>query len=905
MTAVDPALRTTRTTCPYCGVGCGVLATPGGEGRAAIAGDPEHPANFGRLCSKGSALGETLGLEDRLLYPMIRCSKGTMERVVWADALDHVAHRFNHIIARDGPGAVAFYLSGQLLTEDYYVANKLMKGFIGSANVDTNSRLCMASSVAGHRRAFGADTVPGCYDDLDQADLLVLVGSNAAWCHPVLFQRMVANRQNRGARIVVIDPRRTETTEDADLFLGVKPGTDTALFSGLLVHLAEAGVLDSDYIERHTGGFDDALARARAIAGSVAATALATGLSEHDVADFFRMFAKTPRVVTLYSQGVNQSAQGTDKVNAIINCHLATGRIGKAGASPFSLTGQPNAMGGREVGGLANQLAAHMGFTPPDIDRVRRFWKAPRIATHEGLKAVQMFEAIARGEIKALWVMGTNPAVSLPDADVARAALKKLELFVVSENVRSNDTVNAGAHVMLPALAWGEKSGTVTNSERRISRQRAFLAGPGEAKPDWWIIGEIAKRLGFGAAFAFNSAADIFREHAALSGFENGGARDFDVGALQSISDEAFDAMAPVMWPSRAGDAEGTPRFFADGGFFASDRKARFVAPEIPALRTETSAGRPLRLNTGRIRDQWHTMTRSGLSPRLGQHLPEPFVEVHPDDATKFGVVHDGFARVVTDYGQCTLKVVVNARQQRGMLFAPIHWSEETASSARVGALVAPFTDPFSGQPENKATPASIVPYEYVFRGFVLSRTELELPDHVWWARVAIAGGYGYLLADNGDVARWHSWLTSVASGDLAEYQDFGGGVYRAATFAGDLLETCLFIGPARDAGDWDAVKHLFAADTLTGDQRRMLLSGKSADGLASTGPIVCACFGVGRTTICDAVAAGAHSVAEIGAHLKAGTNCGSCIPELKRLIAQADAVTSADGRYIPVAATR
>src|SRR6195256_4776625 len=568
MTAVDRTLRATRTTCPYCGVGCGILATPEAGGGAAISGDPEHPANFGRLCSKGSALGETLAPDSRLLYPMIRWSKGSMERVAWPDARDHVAHRFKHIVARDGPDAVAFYLSGQLLTEDYYVANKLMKGFIGSANVDTNSRLCMSSSVAGHRRAFGADTVPGCYEDLDEADLLVLVGSNAAWCHPVLFQRMLANKQTRGARIVVIDPRRPDTAGDADLFLGLKPGTDTALFSGLFVHLADTGALDSDYIERHTNGFEDALARARNIAGSIGATALATGLAEPEVADFFQMFKNTPRVVTLYSQGVNQSAQGTDKVNAIINCHLATGRIGKPGASPFSLTGQPNAMGGREVGGLANQLAAHMAFTPPDIDRVRRFWKAPHIATHEGLKAVQMFEAIARGEIKALWVMGTNPAVSLPDADAAREALKKLELFVVSENVRFNDTVDAGPHVLLPAQAWGEKSGTVTNSERRISRQRAFLKPPGEAKPDWWILSEVAKRLGFGAAFNFSSAADVFREHAALSAFENGGSRDFDIGALQSLSDEAFDTMTPVLWPAREGDAGPQQRFFAEGGFF-------------------------------------------------------------------------------------------------------------------------------------------------------------------------------------------------------------------------------------------------------------------------------------------------------------------------------------------------
>src|SRR5882757_2412391 len=552
MTAVDPALRTTRTTCPYCGVGCGVLATPDGNGGAAIAGDPDHPANFGRLCSKGSALGETVGLESRLLYPMIRC-KGVLERVAWSDALDHVAHRMQHIVARDGPDAVAFYLSGQLLTEDYYVANKLMKGFVGSANVDTNSRLCMASSVAGHRRAFGADTVPGVYADLDEADLIVLIGSNAAWCHPVLFQRMMANKRERGARMVVIDPRRTATAESADLFLPIAPGTDTALFCGLLAHLADTGALDYAYINSHTGGFAAALARARDIAPDMAATAKATGLDPSGVASFFDWFAATTRTVTCTSQGVNQSAQGTDKVVAIINCHLATGRIGRPGMGPFSLTGQPNAMGGREVGGLANQLAAHMGFSGAEIERVGRFWGAPRMATCEGLKAVQMFEAIEAGHIKALWVMATNPAVSLPRAGAMRDALRRLELFVVSENVMSNDTINAGAHVLLPAAAWGEKDGTVTNSERRISRQRPFLAPPGEAKPDWWIVTEVARRLGFGAAFDFNSAAEVFREHAALSAFENGGSRDFDIGALQSLSDEAFDTMTPVLWPAREG----------------------------------------------------------------------------------------------------------------------------------------------------------------------------------------------------------------------------------------------------------------------------------------------------------------------------------------------------------------
>ena len=530
MNVLPPRTSSVRTTCPYCGVGCGVLAMPDREGGAAIVGDPAHPANFGRLCSKGSALGETLALGRRLLHPMMRRADGSLTRVDWDSALDNVAGGLRTIIDRDGPDAVAFYLSGQLLTEDYYVANKLMKGFIGSANVDTNSRLCMASTVAGHRRAFGADTVPGTYKDLDAAELVVLVGSNTAWCHPVLFQRINEAKQERGTQFIVIDPRHTATAEGADLFLPIAPGTDTALFSGLLAHLADTRALDFAYIDKHTTGFVEALAAARETARDAAATARATGLNRADVARFFELFGKTRRVVTCFSQGVNQSAQGTDKVNAIINVHLATGRIGRPGMGPFSLTGQPNAMGGREVGGLANQLAAHMGFSPVETDRVSRFWKAPRIATREGLKAVDMFEAIERGTIKALWVMATNPAVSLPRAGAMRAALKKLELFVVSENVLGNDTVASGAQVLLPAAAWGEKDGTVTNSERRISRQRAFLPLPGEARPDWWIVSEVARRLGFGDAFDYHSAADVFREHAALSAFENGGQRDFDIG---------------------------------------------------------------------------------------------------------------------------------------------------------------------------------------------------------------------------------------------------------------------------------------------------------------------------------------------------------------------------------------
>src|ERR1700726_3797908 len=538
MNTLSPHPPTVRTTCPYCGVGCGILAAVDRQGDATISGDPAHPANFGRLCSKGSALGETLSLDQRLLHPVFRQADGSLARTDWDTALAKVANGLRTIVDRDGRNAIAFYLSGQLLTEDYYVANKLMKGFLGSSNVDTNSRLCMASSVAGHRRAFGADVVPGIYRDLDEADLIVLVGSNAAWCHPVLYQRMIAAKNERGTRLVVIDPRRTATADAADMFLPIASGMDAALFCGLLAYLADTRALNDSYIAEYTRGFADALARAREIAGDTAAAARASGLDLGEVARFFELFARTERVVTCYSQGVNQSAQGTDKVNAIINCHLACGRIGRPGMGPFSLTGQPNAMGGREVGGLANQLAAHMGFSAHDVDRVRRFWKAPNVAAREGPKAVQMFEAIARGEIKALWVMATNPAVSLPRADAVRKALKKLELFVISENVASNDTVNAGAHVLLPAQAWGGKSGTAPNSERCISRQRAFLPLPGEARPDWWIVSAVAQRLGFADAFSYRSEADVFREHAALSGFENEGVPHFDLGGLATISDD-------------------------------------------------------------------------------------------------------------------------------------------------------------------------------------------------------------------------------------------------------------------------------------------------------------------------------------------------------------------------------
>jgi assimilatory nitrate reductase catalytic subunit len=510
------------------------------------------------------------------------------------------------------------------------------------------------------------------------------------------------------------------------------------------------------------------------------------------------------------------------------------------------------------------------------------------MAQREGLKAVQMFDAIERGEIKALWVMATNPAVSLPRAGHVREALSKLDLLVISENVASNDTVNAKAHILLPAAAWGEKDGTVTNSERRISRQRSFLKLPGEAKADWWIVTQVAQRLGFADAFKFTCAADVFREHAALSAFENNGTRDFDIGALAAISDTEFNALVPVQWPARAGAPLDDTRFFADGKFYTPDGKAKMLAPEMPRPQAPVTQEFPFRLNTGRIRDQWHTMTRTGLSPRLGAHLPEPFVEVHPDDAVAHGLTPGGFARVSSPYGACVLKVVITERQQRGSLFAPIHWSDETASAARVGSLVAPANDPYSGQPEAKASPAAVAPVAFQSRGFVLSRARVALPEGTWWARAAVAGGEGLLIASNDAPEVWRERAAALFGREveIAEYIDAPRGSYRMAAFVDGKFAGCLFVGPAEAAPQWDAVKVMFEGESIGEAQRRAVLSGKSTDGLADPGPVVCACFGVGLNVIRAALADGvAGNVEEIGKALRAGTNCGSCLPELKRIV--------------------
>jgi assimilatory nitrate reductase catalytic subunit len=486
--------------------------------------------------------------------------------------------------------------------------------------------------------------------------------------------------------------------------------------------------------------------------------------------------------------------------------------------------------------------------------------------------------------------MATNPAMSLPRAGAMRDALGKLELFVVSENVISNDTVNAGAHILLPAAAWGEKDGTVTNSERRISRQRKFLALPGEAKPDWLIVTEVARRMGFAQAFPYRSAADVFREHAALSASENGGTRDFDLEGLSTISDAAFDALSPVQWPLRAGKHVGERRIFADGQFFTPDRKARFVAPEPPMLRDATSAEFPFRLNTGRIRDQWHSMTRTGKSARLAAHMAEPFVEVHPEDARAHDLVEGGFARVTTAHGSCVLKVNLSEGQRKGSLFVPIHWSGENSASARVGDLVAPHTDPYSGQPEAKATPATLMPVALPLRGFLQSRRPLALPQGTCWALVATAHGAELRFATERGVMFWHDFAhrTLGLDAQLIEQLDAPGGIYRAVAFVDGEFDSCLSVGPGQSALRWDNLAAVIAAGPpRDATQATMSACGDTALA-ADISPTICACFSVGREAIEQAVRSGAaKSITDITRMLQAGNNCGSCLPELKRIIAR------------------
>ncbi|WP_298609396.1 nitrate reductase [uncultured Thiothrix sp.] len=893
-------MRSTRTTCPYCGVGCGVIIEQH-AGVISVKGDPEHPANFGKLCSKGTALADTLVHPDRLLYPEING-----QRVSWDMATQTVADQFQAIIREHGADAVAFYVSGQLLTEDYYVANKLMKGFIGSANIDTNSRLCMSSAVAAHKRAFGEDLVPCNYEDLDAAELIVLVGSNTAWCHPVLYQRIVKAKQtNLKLKVVTIDPRRTQTADIADLHLGLAPGSDAVLFNGLFVHLVQQGCVDESFVAQATEGLESALAAAITSSPNPHAIAEQCRLSELEVEQFFEWYAQTEKVVTVFSQGINQSSSGVDKGNAIINCHLITGRMGRAGMGPFSFTGQPNAMGGREVGGLANQLAAHMEIEKPlHRERVQRFWQSPKIPSKAGLKAVDLFQAIEAGKVKAVWIMATNPVVSLPDTEQVKRALAQCELVVVSDCVRHTDTT-AFAHVLLPALTWGERNGTVTNSERRISRQHPFLPAPAEAKQDWQILCGVAQKMGFANSFNHQHPHEIFREHAALSAFENDGERCFDLSAWENLSLQDYDQLQPTQWPVTNDQPQGTPCLFADQQFFTKSGKAQFLAITPRPPQSERIKDYPFVFNTGRVRDHWHTLTRTGMSARLSAHMSEPYVEIHPCDARDQGLTEGGLACVTNQFGELILRVKTSKGQQRGSLFVPMHWNERFANKANVGQLIPAATDPISGQPESKHACVAIRPYAAKWQGFLLTRNPTQPPlirggfpipsldkGRVrvgFWTCSKIDQAWCYELASIQPLEAWSAFAQNLltSTGEFADYADVNRHTYRAASFERGQLQSCLFISansrqlPARD---W--LMSLFAKSSLTALERAGVLAGKSLNADEDKGRTVCACFNVGEKTIRKAISEqGLKTVEEIGQCLQAGTNCGSCIPELRSFL--------------------
>ncbi|MEM0907989.1 MAG: nitrate reductase [Pseudomonadota bacterium] len=861
------------TTCPYCGVGCGVLATPQPDGAVTIAGDPIHPANAGRLCSKGAALGETVDLKTRLLVPRIEGRRAT-----WDAALSRVARAFSAAIQDHGPESVAFYVSGQLLTEDYYVANKLMKGFIGTANIDTNSRLCMASSVAGHKRAFGADTVPGTYEDLESADLLILVGSNLAWCHPVLFQRVMAAKEARPElTIIAIDPRATATTDAADLHLPLRPKSDLPLFAGLLTHLSAAGLTADEYVRDHTTGAENALSAAKPwTADKVAAeTALPVSL----IRRFYNLVEKTARTVTVYSQGINQSDLGSDTVNAIINTHLLTGRIGVKGAGPFSVTGQPNAMGGREVGGLANMLACHM-----DLENaahraiVQRHWDSPTVADRPGLKAVDLFDAVDDGKIKALWVMATNPADSMPEAERVDRALSKIPFLAVSDVVASNDTLRH-ATVALPAAAWGEKDGTVTNSERVISRQRAFLPAPNRVRPDWAIMSDVARRMGY-HGFNYGAVHEIFDEYAQLSEADNQGTRDFDIGGLAGLSAADYDGLMPARWPMpRTGRP--TTRFFAGGNFFTPDRRGRFIPTPYQTPTRRTGEHR-LTLNTGRIRDQWHTMTRTGLAPTLALHYGEPFAEIHPDDARNNAIAPADIVSVSNEHGTILVRALVTERQRKGSIFVPIHFTDQVSANARVDKLVPGVVDPVSGQPASKFAQVSIAPAGMALYGYMVRKGQPHQPLADYFAVATLPEGTSTEFASAvlpQNPTRFAERLLGQSS--LAAMEDRGRQTWSFAAIKDGRLTGAVYLATSPVA----VARTAIAAHLGQPADVRAILAGRPPADRPDPGAIVCACFQVGANTIKAAIEAGADSVDAVGSALSAGTNCGSCRAEIARLI--------------------
>jgi len=924
-------MRETRSTCPYCGVGCGVVIESDGTQITGVRGDPDHPANFGRLCSKGSTLHLTAAapvtLQTRLLHPMRRAFRGASpRRVSWSDAIDDAVDRFEHAIESHGPDAVGFYVSGQLLTEDYYVFNKLAKGLIGTNNIDTNSRLCMSSAVAGYKVTLGADAPPACYDDIALAGTVFIAGANPAWAHPVLFRRLEdAKRANPALRIVVADPRRTQSADMADLHLPLLPGTDIALFHGLLHVMLWEGWIDAAYIEAHTSGFETLKARVRDF--TPRETARLTGLREDAVLQAARWFAglergtaRTP-TLSLYCQGLNQSASGTAKNAALINLHLATGQIGRPGTGPFSLTGQPNAMGGREVGGLANLLSAHRDLADPaHRAEVAALWGVDDVPSKPGTTAVEMFEAAADGQIKALWIACTNPAQSMPDQATVRRALERAEFVVLQEAFATTATARY-ADLLLPATTWGEKEGTVTNSERRISRVRAAVAPPGQARADWSIVVEFAQRLearlrpGRRSLFPYETPEAVWNEHR-----ETTRGRDLDITGL---SWSLLDEKGPQHWPLKEGWLAGRARLYENGHFATPDGRARFHdTPHRPP--TEPRDPRyPFSLNTGRLRDQWHAMSRTGTLGRSFGHVAEPSIEMHPQELHRLGLAEGDLVHVTSRRGSIVLPVSANDRVAPAQAFVAMHWGEEFVSGrgsqgqrlAGVNALTLSTSCPQSRQPELKHCAVKVLKAELPWRLVAASwlpaeqanavRLELAAQMAAFPFAACVPFGHehsGVLFRAAGHEAPPREALERVErllglhGPEVLRYEDRRRGQRRAMRLVADGKDTRLeAFALAGDASAEAWVRALLQQRLPAQAFGRALLSpgAKAPVPLAPRGPQVCTCLDVSEHQIAGALAQmtglGADQrLARLKTELRCGTNCGSCLPELKRMIESA-----------------
>ena len=900
----------TRSTCPYCGVGCGVLIEHDGTRITGVRGDPDHPANFGRLCTKGSTLHLTVRPETRAMHPELRAAKGDpRRRVAWQEAIDAAADRFARVISEHGPDAVAFYISGQLLTEDYYVFNKLAKGLVGTNNVDTNSRLCMSSAVVAYKQTLGADAPPCAYEDFAHTDCLFIAGNNTAYAHPVAFRRIEdAKKAKPDMKIVVVDPRRTDTAAMADLHLPILPGTDIWLYNAMLHVLVWEGLVDGAYIRRHTAGFDALRDHVREITPAVAAEICGLGRDgAADIVQAARWWGEAPAAMSLWCQGLNQSHHGTHNGTTLIALSLATGKIGRPGCGPFSMTGQPNAMGGREVGGLSNLLSAHRNLADP-VHRaeVAALWGVPSVPERPGLTAVELFDAIHDGRVKALWIACTNPAHSLPEQEVVREALARCDFVVVQDAYRNTETA-AFADLLLPAATWGEKEGTVTNSERRITHVRRAVPPLGEARPDWRIARDFALALGprigkpeAARMFAYQSPAEIFREHA-----ESTRGRDLDITGLSyALLDEA----GPQQWPLRQGATTGTPRLYADGRFETPDGKARFVVP-VSSLTAESADARyPLRLTTGRLRDQWHCMSRTGKAARLYSHVEEPRIELAAADLESRGLAAGDLVRVKSRRGEIVLRAAASDEVRPGQAFVSMHWGRNVLNSSGANALTLRAFDPHSKQPELKHAAIQVEKVELPHRAFflrtecdaeraaglALTRAEALAPwlERFEYASLALAGREhpAVVLRIAHDRPIPPAWLAELdllldlAGDDCLSYEDRRRGIAKRARIEDGFLVGLRLSGETA-ASAWlkDVMVERLPAEEL----RRWLLAPLSAAPASarSRGRVVCNCLGVAEGDIAAAVARGAGFEA-LQAELKCGTSCGSCVPEIKRMVA-------------------